>query len=85
MAKITKKMWPAYFAKARAWKAHARLADFAVKRGDTIIFAEWDPRTRRYTGRKFSRKVKVVSKVPIAKFYTPKELKRRGLQIIEVS
>jgi len=84
MAKIIKKLWPEYFAKARGWKAHARLADFAAKRGDTIVFAEWDPKSRSFTGRKFSRRVTGVNKIRIAKFYSAKEIKKKGLQIIEV-
>ena len=50
---IEKKTWPGFFEKvARGEKSfEVRLADFECKAGDILVLKEWDPASKKYTGR----------------------------------
>lgn len=82
--KIEKKTWPETFQKVLSGEKtfDARIADFKIKKGDILILREWDPETRKYTGRKVEKKVGYVLKTKKAKFWNKKELNKYGLQII---
>ena len=51
---IKKKIWPEYFelVKEGTKRFELRVADFDVKEGDVLILEEWDPKEKKYTGRK---------------------------------
>jgi len=85
LARIEKKIWPKMFQQLRKGKRNAdvRLADFNVKRGDSLLLREWSPKTGKYTGRKLVRKVKSVQRIPILDFYRGAQLKKRGLYLVE--
>lgn len=55
---IKKKTWPKYFQEILEGKKkfEVRLADFDVKEGNTLILEEYDPKTKKYTGRTIKRK-----------------------------
>ena len=57
--KIEKKTWPDYFKAILDGKKNfdVRLQDFECASGDTIVFREWDPETKEYTGRVLEKKV----------------------------
>jgi len=82
---IRKKVWPEYYAKivngTKKWDL--RLADFNCRPGDTLILEEWDPKTRKYTGRTTNRKVAYVVKTRDLKFWPEEEMARYGLQVIQ--
>ena len=86
MAIIKKKTWPKYFelVKSRKKNFELRLANFKVKEGDILILEEWDPRKKKYTGRKIKRKVKYVLKFCLNDFGQKKEIEKRGLYIIQL-
>ncbi len=66
-------------------KFELRLNDFDIKEGDTLVLEEWEPRTKKYTGRKVEKKVGYVLKFKIDKLFWPKEeVKKHGLQIISL-
>ena len=65
-------------------KFEVRLADFRVKKGDVLILEEWNPRTKKYTGRKLRKKVRYVLKFKLDSFEQKKEIEKRGLYIIQV-
>ncbi len=48
------KIWPDYFhaVKAKTKTFEIRVNDRNYNPGDVIILREWDPKTRKYTGRK---------------------------------
>jgi hypothetical protein len=50
----TVKIWPDYFnaVKSKIKTFEIRENDRDYKPGDVIIMREWDPKTRKYTGRK---------------------------------
>ncbi len=88
MVVIRKKCWPEWFEKfcSRERTFELRLADFDLKTGDVLVFEEYDPVTKAYTGRKASFKCKKVERsaqVPL-QFYEVGEVKKHGFWIIEL-
>jgi len=85
---IAKKAWPELFKKVKESKKNfdVRLADFNIKKGDTLIFREWNPKTKKYTGRTLTRKIGFVLRIPedIKKFYSNKDIKRYGFYVMEL-
>ena len=86
MAKIEKKTWPDAFRRIKAGtkNVEVRLADFKVKRGDVLVLREWDPKTKRYTGKVLSKTASAVRWFDIYDYYSPKEIKKYGLYQIEL-
>lgn len=85
MAIIRKKIWPKYFELVSSGKKRfeLRLADFEAKEGDTLVLEEWDPETKEYTGRKTEKKIDFVLKFNLNDFDQEKELKEKGLYVIQ--
>ena len=85
MAIIKKKIWPKYFKEVKSGnkKFELRLADFNIKPGDILILDEWDPKKKKYTGRKIKRKVKYLLKFGLNDFGQQKEIERSGLYVIQ--
>ena len=85
---IEKKSWPEIFEKVKKGKKHfdVRLADFKIKKGDTLILMEWNPKTKKYTGRKLKFKIGFIFKIPkdMRKFYSDVNIKKYGFYIIEL-
>lgn len=46
-----------------------RIADFNLKDGDLIRFREWDPKTKKYSGREYIKTVKRVTKHESPTYY----------------
>lgn len=85
MAIIKKKIWPGYFklVKSGKKKFELRLADFRIKKGDVLLLEEWNPKTKKYTGRRIRKKVKYLLKFKLDDFGQEKEIKKRGLYVIQ--
>ena len=85
MAIIKKKIWPKWFnlVKSGKKKFELRLADFRVKKGDVLILEEWNPKTKKYTGRKIKKKVKYVLKFKLNDFGQKKKIEKKGLYVIQ--
>ena len=85
MAIIKKKIWPEYFKLVKAGKKRfeVRLADFDIKEGDTLILEEWDPKTKKYTGRTIEKKVDYILKFNLDDSGQKKEIEERGLYVIQ--
>ncbi len=83
---IKKKTWPKIFelVKSGKKKFDLRVADFSVKEGDILILEEWDPKTKKYTGRKIKKKVRYVLKFKLDDFGQKKEIEKRGLYVIQL-
>lgn len=84
MRKIHKKIWPDVFpfVKSRRKNIELRLADFKVQKGDVLVLEEWNPKTRKYTGRAVERKVGLVLKFNLAKWNPLKDIKKYGHYLI---
>lgn len=85
MRTIKKKIWPEYFEliKSGKKKFELRLADFEVEEGDLFILQEWNPGVKEYTGRELEVKASYVLKFDMDKFGQAKEIKEKGLYIIQ--
>ncbi len=63
-----------------------RLADFDLKKGDTLVFEEYDPGTGEYTGRKATfecKKVEHSAQDPL-QFYKVEDVRKNGFWIIDL-
>lgn len=85
MAIIKKKIWSKYFKLVKSGKKtfELRLADFTIKAGDVLLLEEWDPKRKKYTGRKIKRRVKYVLKFNLNDFNQKKEIEKKGLYVIQ--
>jgi len=86
MATIKKKIWPEYFELVSSGKKRfeLRLADFDIQEGDTLLLEEWDSKTKEYTGRKMEKKVSFILKFKLDDFGQEKEIKEKGLFVIQL-
>jgi hypothetical protein len=86
MATIEKKMWPDSYEKVLSGEKtyDLRLADWHVEPGDTILFREWDPSTKEYTGRHMERKVGYVGKTKDWEVWPQEDIEKYGYQIISL-
>lgn len=77
---IKKKTWPELFEKVLSGKKNfdLRLADFDVKEGDILVFEEFNPETKQYTGRKITKKVGFVLKTKDMKFWNEEDISKYG-------
>jgi len=82
--KIKKKVWPKYFAKILSGKKNfeIRLANWKCKQGDILILQEWNPKTKKYTGRNILKKVSCVVKTKDCQFWSKEEIDKYGFQVI---
>lgn len=62
-----------------------RLADFNIKPGDTLRLREWDPQTRKYTGRTLDKLVDRVNRVNPLGYYSVQQIDTHGMQLIELT
>ena len=91
MAVVKKKIHPQYFdlvAKGRK-KYEFRIADFDVKEGDMLVLEEWDPETKKHTGRSLIKKVGYIKKFTFADIekefgQTAEQLRQHGFYIIQL-
>ena len=82
---VIKKSWPEFFSKHKSGKccAEVRLADFDLRPRDAILLKEYNPKTKKFTGREVRKKCKVVLKFNPLKHYSMAQLKKHGLYVIE--
>ena len=84
---IEKKAWPIWFQPLIEGKKNFefRLADWTCQEGDTLLLREWDPKTKKYTGREVSKKVKYLYKSKIDELpWTKEEIEKYGFIIISI-
>jgi hypothetical protein len=82
--KIIKKIWPDKFEEDKNLNLDFRLADFKLSKGDEVTFKEWNPKTKKFTGRQFQKVVKqaIKSESP-TRYWKKEELEKHGLWLIE--
>ena len=85
MAIIKKKTWPREFETMKSGEKRFdfRVADFDIKDGDILILEEWDPETKKYTGRKIEKKVNKVFKFNLDQFRNKEEIEENGFYVIQ--
>jgi len=79
-----KKVWPEYFQQILDGnkKFELRLADWKCKTGDTLLLREWNPKTKKYTGRTLEKKITFVIRTKDIHFWPEEEVNKYGYQII---
>ena len=79
-------MWPDSYEKVLTGEKtyDIRLADWNIGPGDVIIFQEWDPSTKHYTGREMSRKVGYVGKTKDWEAWPKEDIEKYGYQVISL-
>ena len=80
ISEIKKKTWPELFKKILEGKKNSdvRLADFDIKEGDTLVFEEYDPKTKKYTSRIIKKKIKNLTKLNLTDFNSFEDFKKYG-------
>lgn len=81
-----KKTWPDYFQMLKDGKKKfdIRLADFEVKEGDLIVFEEWNPEIKDFTGRKLEMKVTFVLKTKDLPYWSEEDVNKYGFNVMQV-
>lgn len=82
--RIRKKTWMPYFQEILDGNKtfDARLANFECKPGDTLVLEEYDPKTKKYTGRKIEKEITFVLNTKEQKFWSQSDINKHGLLII---
>jgi len=82
--KIRKKTWKDGFEKILSGEKtfDARLANFDCEPGDILVLEEYDPNTKKYTGRKIEKKITFVLNTKKQKYWSKSDIAKEGLQII---
>ena len=82
--RIEKKTWPEMFQKVLSGEktCDLRLADFECRPGDMLVLREYDPKTKKYSGRTIEKKVTHVVKTKDLKFWDSKDVEKYGYQVI---
>lgn len=85
MREIKKKTWSKYFQLMLDGKKNVdlRLKDFDIDIGDIIIFEEYDPANKTYSGRTIKRTVTNLSHVHLTDFHSISDIMEKGHWIIE--
>ena len=87
LKEIKKKIWPEYFEKVLSGKKkfEVRLADFEIEEGDILILEEYNPETKKYTGRTIKKKVGyILHTKDMEKMHSKEEIEKYGCYIIEM-
>lgn len=86
MAIIKKKIWPEYFKAVASGKKkfELRLNDFNVEEGDTLVLEEWDPKTKKYTGKKIEKRVGYILKFNLDDFGQEEKIKEKGIVVMQL-
>ena len=82
--KIRKKTWTEGFEKILSGEKtfDARLANFECKPGDILVLEEYDPKLKKYTGRKIEKEITFVLNTKKQKYWTRSDINKEGLQIM---
>jgi hypothetical protein len=81
---IIKKIWPDKFDLDKTLDLDFRLADFQLEEGDVIIFKEWNPETKEFTGREYKKKVKKVIKCESpTRYWKPESMQQHGMYLMQ--
>ena len=81
---IKKKTWPDEYEKILSGEKtfDARLANFDCKPGDILVLEEYDPKLKKYTGRKIEKEVTFVLNTKKQKYWSQSDISKTGLLII---
>ena len=80
MRRIEKKTWPELFQDVLDGKKNfnLRLNDFDCEVGDILVFKEYDPNTKEYTGREVEKRIGYVLRTKDNEFWKKEEVDKYG-------
>lgn len=80
MRRIEKKTWPELFQDVLDGKKNfnLRLNDFDCEVGDILVFKEYDPNTKEYTGREIEKRIGYVLRTKENEFWKKEEIDKYG-------
>ncbi|MBI2044014.1 DUF3850 domain-containing protein [Candidatus Pacearchaeota archaeon] len=83
---IRKKCWPEMFQRLSNSKksTDVRLADFELNEGDVIVFEEYSPLTKEYTGKVLKKTVTNIKKIKVTDFNSIEDITKHGHYVIEL-
>lgn len=83
---IKKKTWPELFEKILKGEKNMelRLADFGLSKGDILVLEEYNPKTKRYTGRAIRKRIKNINKFNPTDAWSVEDIKRFRCYEIEM-
>ncbi|OGM11941.1 hypothetical protein A2W13_03005 [Candidatus Woesebacteria bacterium RBG_16_36_11] len=83
---VKKKIPPKYFDLISSGKKkfELRVADFDIKVGDMLILEEYDPKKKKYTGRKMKKKVGYKLHFSLNQFGQKDLIEKKGLYILQL-
>lgn len=81
---IKKKTWKDGFEKILSGEKtfDARLANFDCKPGDILILEEYDPKLKKYTGRKIKKEITFVLNTKKQKYWSQSDINKEGIVIM---
>lgn len=82
--RIEKKIHPPYFQKILSGEKNfeLRLADFSCKPGDILVLKEYNPKTKKFSGRVLEKEVTYVLKTKDISFWPKEDVEKYGFQVI---
>ena len=80
MRRIEKKTWPEYFQDVLDSKKNfdLRLNDFDCEVGDILVFKEYDPEKKEYTGREVEKEIGYILKTNENDFWKKEDVDKYG-------
>ena len=80
MRRIEKKTWPEYFQDILEGKKNfdLRLNDFDCEVGDILVFKEYDPEKKEYTGREVEKEIGYILKTNENDFWKKEDVDKYG-------
>ncbi len=81
---IRKKTWKEAFEKILSGEKtfDVRLANFSCSPGDTLILEEYDPETKKYTGRKIEKKITYILNTNNQNYWKKSDIDKNGLIVL---
>lgn len=81
---IKKKTWKEGFEKILSGEKtfDARLANFECEPGDILVLEEYDPKLKKYTGRKLEKKIIFVLNTKDQKYWSQSDISKEGILIM---
>lgn len=85
MAVVRKKIHPKYYELVTSGRKRFefRVADFDVKEGDILVLQEWNPETKKFTGRSIIKKIGYLIKLNLDDFGQKELLEQNGFYILQ--
>ena len=82
--KIRKKTWTEAFEKILAGEKtfDARLCNFECNVGDILVLEEFDPKLKKYTGRKIEKKITYVLNTKDQNYWSQADIAKNGIIIL---